>query len=95
MVGRTQRFLKINQQNSLSSLNNNFSKLISYSIRDSVLFWLNFTECNNFKYGLECDSSCGKCLNGVKCKHVNGSCPNGCDAGVFGYKCDKGETLWT
>uniref|UniRef100_A0A8W8NYJ3 EGF-like domain-containing protein n=1 Tax=Magallana gigas TaxID=29159 RepID=A0A8W8NYJ3_MAGGI len=51
------------------------------------------TECNNFKYGLECDSSCGICLNGVKCNHVNGSCPNGCDAGVFGYKCDKAIAL--
>nr|XP_034321094.1 receptor-type tyrosine-protein phosphatase epsilon-like [Crassostrea gigas] len=46
-------------------------------------------ECTDNKYGLECSSTCGKCLNGDKCNHVNGSCQNGCDAGVSGDKCDK------
>lgn len=50
----------------------------------------NLVECANNKYGLECNSSCGKCFNGDTCNNVNGSCPNGCDAGMFGDKCDKG-----
>eukprot|EP00105_Crassostrea_gigas_P017835 XP_011435764.2 PREDICTED: receptor-type tyrosine-protein phosphatase epsilon-like [Crassostrea gigas] len=49
------------------------------------------TECVDNKYGLECDSTCGKCLNSVKCNHVNGNCSNGCDAGVYGDKCDQAK----
>lgn len=51
--------------------------------------WFNLAACTDNKYGLECNSTCGKCLNGAQCNHVNGSCPIGCDAGVFGDKCDK------
>lgn len=32
-------------------------------------------------------------MNGDKCNHVNGSCQNGCDAGVSGDKCDKGDII--
>lgn len=56
-----------------------------------VFFWFDLVECDDNKYGLECISTCGKCLKGVQCNHVNGSCPNGCDAGVFDDKCDKGK----
>uniref|UniRef100_K1PKS9 protein-tyrosine-phosphatase n=1 Tax=Magallana gigas TaxID=29159 RepID=K1PKS9_MAGGI len=49
------------------------------------------SECVDNKYGLECDSTCGKCLNSVKCNHVNGNCSNGCDAGVYGDKCDQAK----
>lgn len=57
------------------------------------IFWFNLVECADNKYGLECNNTCGKCLNGVKCYHVSGICPNGCDAGMFGDKCDKGQNL--
>ena len=49
-----------------------------------------FTECDGHTYGLECNQSCGKCRGGVQCDHVTGSCPNGCDAGMYGEKCDLG-----
>lgn len=53
--------------------------------------------CVDYKYGLECNSTCGKCFDGNKCNHMTGSCPNGCDAGVFGDKCDQGKiiTFWS
>lgn len=48
-----------------------------------------FTECSDGTYGQGCINTCGNCSNGDRCNHVNGSCPNGCDAGVFGDKCDQ------
>ncbi|XP_078309456.1 uncharacterized protein LOC144617882 [Crassostrea virginica] len=45
-------------------------------------------ECDGHTYGLGCKQSCGKCSGGVQCDHVTGSCPNGCDAGMYGDKCD-------
>ena len=50
-----------------------------------------FTECDGHTYGLGCKQSCGKCSGGVQCDHVTGSCPNGCDAGMYGDKCDIGK----
>ena len=34
---------------------------------------------------------CGNCSNGEPCHHVDGTCPHGCDAGMYGDKCDKGN----
>ena len=48
-------------------------------------------ECDGNTYGPECNISCGNCFNGEQCDHVTGVCENGCDAGVYGYKCDTGN----
>ena len=50
-----------------------------------------FTECDGHTYGLGCKQSCGKCSGGVQCDHVTGICPNGCDAGMYGDRCDLGK----
>ena len=34
---------------------------------------------------------CGNCSNGEPFHHVEGTCPNGCDAGMYGDKCDLGN----
>ena len=34
---------------------------------------------------------CGNCRNGEPCHHVDGTCPHGCDAGMYGDKCDLGN----
>ncbi|XP_062605893.1 multiple epidermal growth factor-like domains protein 10 isoform X2 [Saccostrea cucullata] len=46
-------------------------------------------ECDNNRYGLECNMTCGNCTKGEQCDHVNGSCPNKYDAGARGEKGDK------
>ena len=48
------------------------------------------TGCNVYTYGSDC-ISCGNCSGGVQCNHVTGTCPNGCDAGMYGDKCDLGN----
>lgn len=68
-----------------------FSKPIIFNKIWIYNFWFYLVECSNNKYGQECNSTCGECLNGVQCNHVNGSCPNGCVSGVSGDKCDKGK----
>ena len=50
-------------------------------------------KCTGNTYGLKCEQSCGKCSGGVQCDYVTGSCPNGCDAGMYGYKCDLGKVI--
>ena len=40
-----------------------------------------------------CKQTCGSCYGGKQCDHVNGSCTNGCEAGLFGEKCDEGWTM--
>ncbi|XP_022300903.2 uncharacterized protein LOC111109108 [Crassostrea virginica] len=47
-----------------------------------------YEECDGHTYGVECKQSCGNCSGGVQCDHVTGSCPNGCDAGMYGDRCD-------
>ena len=49
------------------------------------------TGCDVYTYGLDC-KSCGNCSGGVRCNHVTGTCPHGCDPGMHGDKCDKGNT---
>ena len=48
------------------------------------------TGCNVYTYGSDC-IHCGNCSDGVHCNHVTGTCPNGCDAGMYGDKCDLGK----
>ena len=50
-----------------------------------------FTECGKNTYGVECKETCGNCSNGEPCHHVDGTCPHGCDAGMYGEKCDLGD----
>ena len=52
-----------------------------------------FSECGDNTYGWRCQQTCGNCSNGEPCHHVNGTCPFGCDAGVYGKKCDIGSTI--
>lgn len=49
-------------------------------------------ECDGNKYGLGCENRCGNCSTGEQCHHVNGVCKNGCDVGVYGDKCYKGNS---
>ena len=46
--------------------------------------------CDVYTYGLDCER-CGNCSGDVQCDHVTGSCPKGCDAGIYGDKCDLGN----
>ena len=48
------------------------------------------TGCNVYTYGSDC-KKCGNCSGGVQCNHMTGTCPNGCDAGIYGDKCDLGN----
>ena len=57
----------------------------------SVYMVLTFSECANKTYGAECKELCGNCSNGEPCHHVDGTCPHGCDAGMYGDKCDLGN----
>ena len=43
-----------------------------------------FVACDDGKYGLECNNSCGHCLDGDHCNKVNGTCIRGCSAGYNG-----------
>ena len=49
-----------------------------------------YKECSEDTYGGGGKESCGNCSNREQCHHVNGNCPFGCDAGVYGIKCDQG-----
>ena len=48
------------------------------------------TGCNVYTYGSDC-IHCGNCSGGVQCNHVTGTCRNGCDADIYGDKCDLGN----
>lgn len=47
--------------------------------------------CSNNTYGLECAESCGSCNDGKPCNNINGTCHLGCNEGVEGNLCQKGE----
>ena len=51
------------------------------------------TVCDGNTYGQDCTTSCGNCINEDQCHHVTGVCPNGCDKGVYGENCDKGNVI--
>ena len=50
------------------------------------------TGCDVYTYGVDC-KKCGNCSGGVQCDHETGSCPKGCDAGLYGDKCDFGKVI--
>ena len=47
-----------------------------------------FEGCDKHKYGLTFNQTCGSCYDGQQCDHVNGNCTDGCEAGLFGKKCE-------
>ena len=48
------------------------------------------TGCDVYTYGVDC-KRCGNCSGGVQCDHVTGTCPNGCEPGMYGDECDRGN----
>ena len=66
---------------------------VTHQVINQLFFCFCFVlpiECGNHMYGSNCNHPCGNCSKGEKCHHISGICPNGCDAGVFGSKCEKG-----
>lgn len=59
-----------------------------------LLNYLFLQECETSKYGKDCKSSCGHCVNDETCNHVNGSCANGCAAGWENDICDKSKLMF-
>lgn len=47
-----------------------------------------FAECENGKYGLNCENNCGHCQQDTQCHNVNGSCLQGCSPGYIGSFCN-------
>lgn len=47
------------------------------------------TECNEGKFGLNCNLPCGHCLDNVDCHYIDGTCLNGCDSGYQGSNVNK------
>ena len=43
--------------------------------------------CENGTFGIDCNQTCGKCLENSVCNRVNGTCGRGCDAGYIGDLC--------
>ncbi|XP_062572549.1 multiple epidermal growth factor-like domains protein 10, partial [Saccostrea cucullata] len=46
-------------------------------------------ECDGWRYGKDCNISCGSCLSFEQCHHINGTCLHGCDRGFQGEKCNE------
>lgn len=60
---------------------------------DSVWWLPSYLECDEGKFGLHCNQSCGHCLNNEQCHYINGTCFNGCDSGYYGRECKKGNVI--
>lgn len=61
----------------------------------SCLFKSHFLKvCGSHTYGLECALSCGSCNNGKPCNNINGTCHLGCNEGVKGNMCQKGDWIF-
>lgn len=48
-------------------------------------------ECDVGKFGQNCSSLCGHCLEKEQCHYINGTCPKGCDSGYHGSDCTRGN----
>nr|XP_034322571.1 multiple epidermal growth factor-like domains protein 10 [Crassostrea gigas] len=46
-------------------------------------------KCSGSKFGLDCNESCGHCLEREQCHNVNGASPSGCDSGYQGIDCKQ------
>ena len=84
-------YIKIKGICSLPESNNSDIGFLFFDAYFSPLMNLFYvTGCNVYTYGSDC-IHCGNCSGGVQCNHVTGTCPNGCDAGMYGDKCDLGN----
>lgn len=76
---------------------NQFSRKKNELVKDfkSCLFKSHFLKvCGGNTYGLECALSCGSCNDGKPCDNINGTCHLGCNEGVEGNMCKKGEWIF-
>lgn len=55
--------------------------------------FVNLTECNEGKFGLHCNQSCGFCLDKGQWHYINGTCLNWCDSGYKERDCKQGNCL--
>ena len=66
-----------------------FNTIFPSSLIQSKPFLIIILACNSGAYGIECNSTCGFCLDGTRCSHVDGTCLNGCNPGFIGAMCRK------
>lgn len=52
-----------------------------------MLFLLLFSECNEHKYGANCQQNCGYCLDDESCNIYTGYCDSGCRNGYIEPYC--------
>ena len=57
------------------------TKYNSFMHANMVLF---YQECSDGRYGFDCSSVCGRCINYDPCNKTNGVCLNGCAEGFTG-----------
>lgn len=64
-----------------------------YMLKQTMNFYfvLHFAECNEGKFGQNCNHSCGHCLDNEQCNYINGTCPDGCEIGYQGTQCTQGN----
>ena len=66
----------------------NFFHFYFFSSRFVIMYiFVQFTECQDGKYGDGCQMDCGRCRDFKHCHHVNGTCLSGCEQGYIGGKC--------
>lgn len=58
-----------------------------------IFTFINLTECNEGKFGLHCNQSCGFCLDTGQWHYINGTCLNWCDSGYKERDCKQGNCL--
>lgn len=68
---------------------NNSSVIVSTNHKCTLKFWR--VACAEGSYGVDCNLTCGHCLDVNQCSNINGTCLNGCDAGYQGDLCNNGE----
>ncbi|KAK3612663.1 hypothetical protein CHS0354_042191 [Potamilus streckersoni] len=52
-------------------------------------------KCSDYRYGKDCQITCGHCKDDQLCDTVSGKCPDGCEAGLQGEKCDMACDLYS
>lgn len=56
-------------------------------IYNNIMYY--FTACDRGLYGIDCNETCGHCIDIDECFHTNGTCLTGCAAGYLGDLCNK------
>lgn len=59
-----------------------------YIIQQCSNLIFGFAECENGKYGLNCENNCSHCQQDTQCHNVNGWCLQGCSPGYIGPFCN-------